>query len=289
MPASADRKSPASPATIWGNSKPTGVYLDKDENGAELGTTFTPSVSGQVTAIRFYKLAGAVGVHTGAIWGPNGTRLATVTFKNESATGWQTAALAKPVAVKSGTSYVVSYRVPAGGHYAATENFTGGSKSSLMTVSQRNSGVYTYSASGSHPQSQWRSSQYWADVVFSATGRGSTVRPVKPTPPVTATPTPTAVPTVPIPAPIPPGPSTTGFPTRDSAGLPNGWQPTRQVSGDYYVREAGAVVEDLRITNGTIIIEAANVTLRRIDYVGSTVLNGLGSTCYPNLLIEYPP
>ena len=288
VPTSADRPPTASPTSIWGDAKPTGVYLDKDKNGAELGTTFTPSVNGQVTAIRFYKLAGAVGVHTGSIWGPDGTRIATVTFRNETASGWQTAALTKPVALKSGTSYVVSYRVPTGGRYATTQNFTGGSRSSLVTVSPRNSGVYTYSASGSHPKSQWRSSQYWADVVFSTAGRGSAGRPVKPTPPPAPTPTPTVTPapTTPIPPPAPPATPMSGFPTRDSAGLPSGWQPTTQVSGDYYVRQDGAVVEDLRITNGAVIVEAANVTLRRIDYVGSTVLNGLGSSCYPNLLIE---
>ncbi|GGK98189.1 hypothetical protein GCM10007382_18010 [Salinibacterium xinjiangense] len=276
-PSGPELRPAASAATIWGNSKPTGVSLDKDTSAAELGTRFTPSVSGQVTSIRFFKPAGATGVHTGSIWAPDGTRMANVTFRNETASGWQTAALAKPVALKSGTPYVVSYRVPAGGYYASTENFTGGSASSLVSVSQRNSGVYTYSAPGTQPRSQWRSSQYWADVVFSAEGTRSFSGPLKPMP----LPVPTVTPTPPS-APAP----TKGFPTRDSAGLPNGWQPTQQVSGNYYVRQAGAVVQDLRITDGTIIIEAANVTLRRIDYVGSTVINGMGSTCYPNLLIE---
>ena len=300
-PSGPELRPAASSATIWGNSKPTGVSLDKDKSAVELGTRFTPSVSGRVTSIRFFKPAGATGVHTGSVWAPDGTRMANVTFRNETASGWQTAELPKPVALKSGTPYVVSYRVPAGGYYASTENFTGKSASSLVSVSQRNSGVYTYSASGTHPRSQWRSSQYWADVVFSAEGTRSFTGPLKPMPlpvptiPPTPTPTPapttaptppTTPPSTPAPTPPPATAPTKGFPTRDSAGLPNGWQPTQQVSGNYYVRQAGAVVQDLRITDGTIIIEAANVTLRRIDYVGSTVINGLGSTCYPNLLIE---
>ena len=45
-------------------------------------------------------------------------------------------------------------------------------------------------------------------------------------------------------------------------------------------------MEDLRITDGRIIVEAGNVTLRRIQSVGSYVVNGAGSTCYPNLLVE---
>ena len=58
----------------------------------ELGTAFTPSVDGTVTAIRFYKGAGNTGTHTGSIWDvdrDHGSR--TVTFTGETATGWQTA------------------------------------------------------------------------------------------------------------------------------------------------------------------------------------------------------
>ncbi|GAA1222298.1 hypothetical protein GCM10009655_22370 [Rhodoglobus aureus] len=276
-----DRATATSSTSIWGNSKPTGASLDTDKKAVELGTKFTPTTNGRVTAIRFYKVTGQTGVHTGSIWAADGTRLAKVTFKNESAAGWQTATLSKPLTVKSGSSYVVSYRVPAGGRYAATENFSGKSSSSVLAVSKRNSGFYTYSSAGSHPRSQWRSSQYWADVTFVKNGAEKVVVPEKPEP--TATPTPTVPP---VPPTAPPTASTSGFPTRTSAGLPSGWEPTKQVSGNYYVRKAGAVVEDLRITNGTIVIEAANVTVRRVQFVGSSLVNGAGPTCFPNVLIE---
>jgi len=292
-----------SASSIWGNSKPKGVALDTDPKGVELGTEFTPKVDGKVTEIRFYKVAGQTGKHTGSLWAADGTRLATVTFTNETASGWQTATLSKPVSVKAGTTYAVSYRVPAGGYYAATENFSGTTSSASLTVSKRNSGVYTYSKSGTNPSSQWRSSQYWADVTFvPAGGKGvgknpSSAETPTPTPTPTATETPTETPTAtPEPDPAPsadptqvpaaPSSSTAGFPTSTSAGLPSGWQPTKQVSGNYYVRTAGAVVEDLRITNGTIIIEAANVTVRRVQFVGSSLINGAGPSCYPNVLIE---
>jgi hypothetical protein len=295
VPHNAERASTATSTSIWGNSKPKGVALDTDPKGAELGTKFTPTVDGQVTAIRFYKVKGVTGKHTGSIWAADGTRMATVTFKNESASGWQTATLSKPVSLKSGTSYVASYRVPAGGHYAATENFSGKSSSASLSVSKRNSGVYTYSKSGSDPRSKWRSSQYWADFTFvpaGATGKGEAAKPtpteaLTPTPTPTATKAPDAAPApVPTSAPAPQSSSTTGFPTRTSAGLPSGWKPTKQVSGDYYVRTAGAVVEDLRITNGTIVIEAANVTVRRVQFVGSSLVNGAGPRCFSNVLIE---
>ena len=60
--------------------------------------SFTPVAGGRpVTAIKFYKGAGNNGVHTGSIWSSTGTRLATVTFSNETASGWQTATLATPL------------------------------------------------------------------------------------------------------------------------------------------------------------------------------------------------
>ncbi|MGV8911594.1 MAG: DUF4082 domain-containing protein [Rhodoglobus sp.] len=295
---SAERVSTATSTNIWGASKPKNVALDTDSLGAELGTTFTPTVDGHVTEVRFYKVKGVTGTHTGSIWAADGSRMATVTFTNESDSGWQTATLSKPVSLTSGTSYVVSYRVPAGGKYAATENFSGKSSSASLDVSSNNSGVYTYSKAGSHPRSQWRSSQYWADLTFvpadaSGVGEGTKPTPMPPAPKPTEppTPTPTEPPTTPAPAPAPttapaPPTSTAGFPTRTSAGLPSGWQPTNQVSGNYYVRTAGAVVEDLRITNGTIVIEAANVTVRRVQFVGSSLVNGAGPSCFPNVLIE---
>lgn len=290
----ATRASATSPSTIWGTSKPAAVFLDQDESSAELGTTFIPTSDGRVTAIRFYKLVGQSGVHTGSVWAPDGSRMTTVTFKKESSAGWQTASLRTPVSLKSGRAYVVSYRVPAGGHYATTVNFSGKSTSSFLRVTHRNSGVYSYGATGTFPHSKWHSSQYWADVIFSPGGELS--GPPNPTLKVSAAPTPvtSTPPVIPTKSPVPPPvttppvttPPSTRFPTRASAGLPEGWQPTQQVTGEYHVRQAGAVVQDMRITDGVIVIDAPNVTLRRIQLVGSNVINGIGSTCYPNLLIE---
>jgi hypothetical protein len=76
------------------------------------------------------------------------------------------------------------------------------------------------------------------------------------------------------------------FPTRSSAGLPAGWVPVTRVTGDYHVRTAGALVQDLQITNGTLYVEAPNVTLNRIQGIGAYVDNGPGSTCFNGLLVE---
>ena len=46
----------------------------------------------------------------GHVWNAGGKLLATVTFTNESASGWQQQALPTPVALPANTDYVVSVR-----------------------------------------------------------------------------------------------------------------------------------------------------------------------------------
>jgi hypothetical protein len=47
----------------------------------------------RLTALRFWKGANEGSTHTGHVWTATGQLLATVTFSNESASGWQAAAL----------------------------------------------------------------------------------------------------------------------------------------------------------------------------------------------------
>ena len=93
--------------TLFGNTTPTAVA--SDTRAVEVGTHFTPTQSGQVTAIRFYKAAANTGVHTVSLWRTNGTRLSRVTVTGETASGWQTMQLPTPIQLTSGTPYVVSY------------------------------------------------------------------------------------------------------------------------------------------------------------------------------------
>ena len=59
-------------------------------------TRWTSRPLGRVSlrSIRFYKTAGENGTHIGKIWSAGGTQLASVTFANETASGWQTQTLA---------------------------------------------------------------------------------------------------------------------------------------------------------------------------------------------------
>ena len=151
---------------------------------------FTSDVNGQVTGIRFYKGTGNTGTHVGNLWTLSGTKLATVTFTNETATGWQEATFATPVPVTAGTTYVASYLAP-NGRYAGDGGYftTGMDRAPLHALRDGVSGgngVYAYGTTSSFPDNTWNSTNYWVDVVFAS---GPVAPPTAPTAPtgVTAT------------------------------------------------------------------------------------------------------
>jgi hypothetical protein len=74
----------------------------------ELGTAFTSNIAGQITAVRFWKAPSEGGTHIGNVWSSTGQLLASVTFANETASGWQQQALANPLTIAPNTIYVVS-------------------------------------------------------------------------------------------------------------------------------------------------------------------------------------
>lgn len=76
------------------------------------------------------------------------------------------------------------------------------------------------------------------------------------------------------------------FPTKETTGVPAGWKPKTERTGDYTITDDGAVVEDLRLTNGRLYVRAYGVTLRRIELVDARIINDYGRTCYNGLRIE---
>jgi hypothetical protein len=109
-----------------------------------------------------------------------------------------------------------------------------------------------------------------------------------------ATPPTTAPPTTPTDAPADPAPTTPpapgGFPNPASAGVPSGWTPTQTLSSDMTIRTPGAVVEDIRFTNGaSISVFADNVTIRRVEMLGGVITNQYGdapANCGHDMVIE---
>lgn len=105
------------PCSLYGQDYTPSVTAENDSTPLELGVKFTSSVNGWVTGIRFYKGTGNDGTHTGTLWSASGAELATGTFTNETASGWQTLLFSSPVAITANTVYVASYYAP-DGHYA---------------------------------------------------------------------------------------------------------------------------------------------------------------------------
>ena len=74
----------------------------------ELGTRIRVTQQSQLIALRFWKEPGETGTHVGRVWSSTGTQIASATFQGESASGWQRQALASPVTLQPGQTYVVS-------------------------------------------------------------------------------------------------------------------------------------------------------------------------------------
>ena len=125
---------------------------DPDTTSVNLGVKFDSSQSGLVTGLKYYKGIGDTGTHVGSLWTSDGTLLASATFTNETASGWQYVTFANPVAITAGTTYVASYS--SNGHYASTGNFfTTEYTNGILSTSGPDASVYTYGAGNLFPTS----------------------------------------------------------------------------------------------------------------------------------------
>ncbi len=130
----------------------------------ELGTRIVTDVSGQFTAVRFWKAnSETAGTHVGHIWTAAGQLLATVTFTDETASGWQQQALPTPLAVVANAEYVVS--VNTANYFADTQNaFSAVFVNGHLRAPAGANGVFA--APGAFPTGSYASSNYFRDVVF---------------------------------------------------------------------------------------------------------------------------
>ncbi|MES2094823.1 MAG: DUF4082 domain-containing protein [Actinomycetota bacterium] len=166
-----------------------------DRRSVSLGVTFSSSVDGTVSGVRFYKGAKNTGTHTGALWSASGVKLASTVFSGESRSGWQTARFSKPVAITKGRTYVASYVAPRGRYSADKQGFRSSITQGALTI-PAGGGVYRY-GSDRFPRYNYLNTNYYVDVVFTpgisaqVTPPGVTPTPT-PVPSITPSPTPTA-------------------------------------------------------------------------------------------------
>lgn len=163
---------PMSELTAFSPSATPSVTDITDENQPlEIGVKFRTDVSGFVRGVRFYKGAFNTGTHTGHLWSSSGTLLATGTFTNETASGWQELRFATPVAVSADTTYIAAYH-SSSGYYSATPEFfkiSGMDQSSLHLLRDGDdggNGVFNYNSGAIFPTRSANSSNYFVDVIF---------------------------------------------------------------------------------------------------------------------------
>ncbi|GAA1945741.1 DUF4082 domain-containing protein [Amycolatopsis minnesotensis] len=174
--------------SLWPNASPS-VASDADSGSVELGVRFTSAVPGRVTGVRFYKGPSNTGEHIGSLWSADGVRLATVAFRDETASGWQHALFEHPVAIAANTPYVASYHAPRGGYSGDQGYFRGYSQFSGNLTAPKSgpqaNGVFSYGRSSKFPTQSYRDSNYFVDVFFQA-DPNARPQPASPVPSVSA-------------------------------------------------------------------------------------------------------
>ncbi|MEQ1731745.1 MAG: DUF4082 domain-containing protein, partial [Vicinamibacterales bacterium] len=144
------------------------ILNDPDPAGVNLGVKLVASEAGSITGLKYYKGVGDIGTHVGSLWSSTGTLLASATYTNESASGWQYVSFSAPVAITAGATYVASYH--SNGHYAATGNFFGSTYTNgPLSTPGAGAGVYAYAAGNLFPTAT-SNANYWVDVLFTPSG-----------------------------------------------------------------------------------------------------------------------
>ena len=162
------------PASIW----PVGVTPQteavNETTPIEVGVRFQSSVEGFITGLRFFKGEGNTGTHVGTLWSAAGAELASATFTDETATGWQAVAI-PAVSVSAGTTYVASVFLPVGRYPADAGYFASAyDLPPLRALADgeggQGNGKYRYGSAG-FPTSSFGSTNYWVDIVFDTDNR----------------------------------------------------------------------------------------------------------------------
>ncbi|MBR1293788.1 MULTISPECIES: DUF4082 domain-containing protein [Bradyrhizobium] len=166
---------PSSNLTIFNPTDTPAVVTTNDAGAVELGVKFVAAESGDITGIRFYKGPQNTGTHLGDLWTTNGVLLASATFTNESASGWQQVNFATPVHVQAGVTYIASYHTNTG-QYSTTDFYfdnAGHTHGALTATGSGLNGVYAYGPGPLFPNtvSIVKAQNYWVDVVFRNTSQ----------------------------------------------------------------------------------------------------------------------
>ena len=160
------------PCSAWPDNSAPVVSQVSSTSPTEVGVRFRVERYGYITGIRFYKGPLNTGVHKGSLWTRDGKLLASATFTNETASGWQQVDFSSPVVVWPWTTYVASYFAPVGRYAADPSVFT---QTEIVTSPVRllaagqsgGNGWSVGSTTGAFPSSPSpQAANHWVDVVF---------------------------------------------------------------------------------------------------------------------------
>lgn len=165
---------PTGPQSIFGQIVPPNTAT-QDTSSVELGVKFTSDVAGTISAIRFYRAIPESAGFRVSLWSASGSllRQANAVEVPFPTPGWQTIDLFPPVAIEPGITYVASYFALHGGysyqHQGLATPVSSGSLTALGDGTFGGNGVYRYAPSSTFPDSSYLASNYFVDVVFTAT------------------------------------------------------------------------------------------------------------------------
>ncbi|GAA4584415.1 hypothetical protein GCM10023194_24320 [Planotetraspora phitsanulokensis] len=163
--------------SLWSATDTPEVTDHPDGQAVTVGVKFQAATSGAIRGIRFYKSPQNSGTHTGSLWSSSGQLLASATFTNETASGWQQVNFANPVTINPDTTYIASYYSPTGKYSLTrpyfTSKYNNGPLTALASSGNGGNGVYTYSATNAFPTSAFQATNYWVDVVYDGNPVGS--------------------------------------------------------------------------------------------------------------------
>ncbi|MGO9957690.1 MAG: N,N-dimethylformamidase beta subunit family domain-containing protein, partial [Solirubrobacteraceae bacterium] len=172
------------PCSLWGpNVSPTTIQPGSVDSGdgtsVEVGVKFTSDIPALITGVRFYKATTNTGTHVGNLWTASGQLLATATFTNETASGWQQVNFSTPVQVAADTTYIASYFAPSG-HYSTSPGYFYGPPSpglggasvdapplhAIHGSAVQDNGLYLYTTTSAFPVDTSNGTNYWVDPVL---------------------------------------------------------------------------------------------------------------------------
>lgn len=136
-----------------------------------VGCYFTPSQDGYITHVRWYRQSAGSKKVIGAVWTIGGEKLAETAVAESSTTGWNEIALAEPLYVEGGKTYVVSCwregttEIPVTTNFWSGGNWTSGQLVAPEKYEGNTNGRYV-EASGVEYPTNTLGSNYFTDLTF---------------------------------------------------------------------------------------------------------------------------